>query len=201
MILRILAWIILPLWTKPHAKYKIYGKENLKEVKKTGVIITCNHVHPTDAPIMATRLFGIRRKVRFVMLSENMDIPVAGPIMEALGGIPLGDTINGAKHFNGYINILLRRKKPVLIFPEAALWPYYRKIRPFSRGPFLFSVNNKVPILPVVLTFRTKKNGKQKMVVNILKPIYPGEKNSKELMEEVQALYENFTKDFYSKYR
>lgn len=130
-----------------------------------------------------------------------MDIPVAGPFMEALGGIPLGDTINGVKRFNGYVNILLKRKKPILIFPEAALWPYYRKIRPFNRGPFAFSVQSEAPILPVVLTFRTMKNRKQRMIVNILKPIYPGEKNSKELMEEVQTLYENFTKDFYSKYR
>lgn len=173
----------------------------MKEVKNTGVIITCNHVHPTDAPICATRLFGLKRKVRIVMLAENMDIPVAGPLLEALGAIPLGDTINGMKHFNGYIKILLRRNKPVLIFPEAALWPYYRKIRPFNRGAFLFAEQTKVPILPVVLTFKTRKNGKQKMIVNILKPVYPENKTSKELLDEVQNLYINFTNDFYSKYK
>ena len=130
-----------------------------------------------------------------------MDIPVAGPIMTALGGIPLGDTLNGMKHFNGYIKILLKRKKPVLIFPEAALWPYYRKIRPFSRGPFMFSVQSKVPILPVVLTFRTRKSRRQTMIVNILKPVYPENKTDKELLDEVQTLYKNFVADFYSKYR
>lgn len=192
---------MLPFWIKPFTHYKIVGKENLKEVKKTGVVITSNHVHLTDAPLLATRLFGIKRKVRIVMLSENMDIPVAGPFMEALGCVPLGDTISGMKNFNAHINSLLQKKKPVLIFPETALWPYYRKIRPFSRGPFMFSVNNNVPILPVVITFRTRKNGKQKMLVNILKPIYPKDKNSKELLEEVQLVYQNFAGDFYKKYR
>lgn len=200
LILRFLAWILLPFWIKPFTHYKIIGKENLKEVTKTGVIITSNHVHFTDAPLIATRLFGLKRKVRIIMLSANMDIPVAGPFIEALGCVPLGDTIGGMKNFNNHINKLLQSKKPVLIFPETALWPYYRKIRPFSRGPFMFSVNNNVPILPVVITFRTRKNRKQKMIVNILKPVYPKNKNSKELLEEVQSIYQNFVADFYKKY-
>ena len=200
-LLRLLAWFLIPIWAKLFSHYKIYGKKNLKRVKHTGVLITCNHVHLTDAPLMATRLFGIKRKVRFVMLSESRDIPVAGPLLEALGGVPLGDTINGMKHLNGYINILLKRKKPVLIFPEASLWPYYRKIRPFSRGTFLFAEQSGAPILPVIITFRTRRNGKQKMIINILKPIYPEGKDSKVLLQEVQTLYENFVNDFYSKYR
>ncbi len=200
-LLRLLAWFALPIWAKLFTHYKINGKKNLKRVKHTGVLITCNHVHLTDAPLMATRLFGIKRKVRFVMLSESRDIPVAGPLLEALGGVPLGDTINGMKHLNGYINILLKRKKPVLIFPEASLWPYYRKIRPFSRGTFLFAEQSGAPILPVIITFRTRRNGKQKMIINILKPIYPEGRDSKVLLQEVHSLYENFVNDFYSKYR
>ena len=89
----------------------------------------------------------------------------------------------------------------MLIFPEAALWPYYRKIRPFHKGTFAFSVKHNAPILPVVITFRTGKTGRQRLIVNILPPIYPNGRDSQKLQKDVENLYKNFTEKFYKKYR
>lgn len=201
VLMRILALIFLPFWLIPHARYKIVGKENAKLVKHKGVLITSNHVHVTDSVLCATRVLGPKRKVRIMMLSENMDIPVASTLMMSLGCFPVADTFGGMKKFNKYVQYLLRKKKPVLIFPEAALWPYYRGIRPFHKGTFVFSVKHNAPILPVVLTFRTGKTGKQRVVVNILPPIYPNGRDALKLQKDVEALYKTFTERFYKKYR
>jgi len=200
-ILRVLALLLLPFWTKPYTHYKIKGKENIKGLKKKGVIIVSNHVHSTDSPIIATRIFGWGRKVRIVTLSENIDIPIAGDLIKALGVLPLGDTLGGMKKFKQTIDKLLAQNKPVLFFPEAALWPYYRGIRPFHKGAFVFAVNDDVPILPIISTFITRKNGKQKMIVNILPPIYPEGKTFTELQEYTQKYCEDFANNFYKKYR
>lgn len=199
-ILRALALLLLPLWTKPYTRYKIVGKHNLKEVKKQGVVMLSNHVHATDSPLIATSVFGWSRKVWIVTLSGNIDIPVAGDFIRALGGLPVGDTVGGMKKFRKTIDSLLQKKKPVLFFSEAALWPYYRGIRPFHKGAFVFSVNNNVPILPVLSTFITRPNGRQKMVINILPPIYPEGRNAVELQNYTQKYCEGFVEGFYKKY-
>ncbi len=199
--LRLLALIFLPIWMKCSTHYKIRGKENLKGLKKKGVVIVSNHVHPTDSPLIATRVFGAGRKVRIITLSGNMDIPVASDLMVALGAIPIADTIRGVKNFTTTINELLQKGKPVLFFPEAALWPYYRGLRPFHKGAFTFAVKNKAIILPILTTFTTKKNGKQKMVLTICQPIMPQDKSAEELREYTEDYCKNYLEDFYKKYR
>lgn len=200
-ILRFIAWIALPLWIKPATHYKIKGKENLKKVKNKGVLIVSNHVHTADSPLLASRLFGIKRKVWIVMLSSNMDIPVASDLIVALGGIPIADTLKGMRNFNNRIDELIKNKKPVLIFPEVALWPYYRGLRPFHKGAFTFAVKNNAPILPVMTTFKTRKNGKQKMVVTILPPIYKEDKSAEQLKEYTEKYCKDFLDNFYKKHR
>ena len=200
-ILRAIAWLLLPLWLKPYTHYKIYGKKNLKKVKRQGVIIIANHVHVTDAPLLASRLFGAGRKVRIITLAENMDIPVASSLMTALGTIPLADTLKGMRNFTETVNNLLSNNKPILFFPESSLWPYYRKLRPFHKGAFTFSVKNNVPILPVMITFVSNKKGKQKMRVTILEPIHPNGVNPVELQKYTENCCHKFIEDFYKKYR
>ena len=91
--------------------------------------------------------------------------------------------------------ILKDEKKFVGIYPEAALWPYYTKIRKFKPGAFHFAVKDDVPIIPVVINFRAPR-GIQKwfnmkvryVTVHIGKPIYankdlPFNESVAELME------------------
>lgn len=82
----------------------------------------------------------------------------------------------------------------VHIYPEAALWPYYEKIRKFKNGAFDLAVRNNVPIIPIVCTFR-EPNGIRKILKNkkdvtlkILEPINPQteKKNRKEESEELK---------------
>ncbi len=199
--MRIFALIVLPFWLIPHARYKIFGKENAKKVKHKGVLMCCNHVHITDSLLCATRILGPKRKVRIMVMSENMDIPVASTLMKSLGCFPIGDTFGGMKKCNKYVQYLLRKKKPVLIFPEAALWKYYHGIRPFHKGIFVYAVKHNAPILPVVITFRTNKNGRQRLVLNILEPIYANGRDVAVLQADVEKIYRDFTEKFYKKYR
>ena len=96
--------------------------------------------------------------------------------------------------------ILKDEKKFVGIYPEAALWPYYTKIRKFKPGAFHFAVKDDVPIIPVVINFRAPR-GIQKwfnmkvryVTVHIGKPIYankdlPFNESVAELMERSHTI-------------
>ena len=56
-----------------------------------------------------------------------------------------------------YLYLIQGPKKAIVTLRKRSLWPFYRGIRPFKKGAFRFAVNNNVSILPIVITFRGKK--------------------------------------------
>lgn len=150
-------------------KYKcyIFGSKHRKSLKGKPFIITCNHVHMYDDLSIGTNVFS-NRKIYYTTLSRNIKRPAIGFFLRSLGGIPLpAESLSGMKKFNEDISELLSQNKPVLYNPEAALWPYYREIRPFKRGAFSMAVKNNVPVLPMIALFKRKqkRNGKFKYKV------------------------------------
>ena len=169
-----------------HFKYKmkVYGKKNMKKLRKKGFIIACNHCFLFDDLGIGVNVFPFR-KVYFGALDRSMRRPLVGFYLRSLGGIPIpSSSLSGMKKFNEDVGYLLRKNKPVIIDPEGSLWPYYRDIRPFKRGAFSLAVKNDVPVLPMVLTFKRKqkKNGKFKYKVyyTACEPVYA----NSEILEE-----------------
>ena len=179
-ILRCIAVFFMGPWIKHRYKLEIIGKENIKLVKRKGVIVTVNHVHNFDNLLVGTRILN-KRKCYFITLKDNINMPIVGFFLRSLGGIPIPSNLKAMPSFERSINQLLNKKKAIIICPEASLWPYYRGVRPFKKGAFRFAVNNSTPVLPVVISFRRKlrkkhaKKGKEKykyfFTVHIGKPL------------------------------
>ncbi len=199
-------------WLKKRYKLQIYGKENIKLVKRKGVIVTVNHVHNFDNLLIGTKLLH-HRKCYFITLKENVNMPFIGFLLRSLGGIPIPDSTKAIPYFDNCITELMKKKKAVIICPEASLWPYYRDIRPFKKGAFRFAVKNNVPVLPVVISFRRKlkkhsaKKGKEKyryyFTVIVGKPTYQNpeleaRKQVIDLTERVHEFYKNTMDSFYT---
>jgi len=172
-VVRAAAWVVFPVWAFLWMRTRINGRKNFRALRGQGIIVVANHVHILDAPVLgacATRT----RKLRIITLKENMNLPLAGRIMKLLGCIPLGADYGGMKKLTKTVDSLLARKKPVLFYPEAAFWPYYTGLRPFTTGGFSFAVKNNVPVLPTVYTFGINKRGiKNRLVLHILPAIVP----------------------------
>lgn len=204
-VLRLLALIFLPIGNFWRYRFRIKGKRNIREVKKRGGIVIANHVLNMDAAIISSSIFN-NKKLHFVILGENATIPVAGKIITALGGVPIADDIKGTKKFMSYCNWLLRKRKPILVFPEKSLWHGYKGIRPFDKGAFTMACKNNVPVLPIVITLKNRKTrrGSQKYRVyfNVQPPIYPargltGTKQAQELCEQTHQVFVDTSQQFY----
>lgn len=199
-------------WLKRRYKLKIVGKENIKKVRRKGVIVTVNHVHNFDNLLVGTRLLH-HRKCYFITLKDNINMPFVGFLLRSLGGIPIPTSVKAMPPFDACITELLRKKKAILICPEASLWPFYRGVRPFKKGAFRFAVKNDVPILPVVISFRRKlrkrpaKKGKEKykyyFTVHVGEPIYQDKsleirRQTLELTDRTYAFYKSTMDEFYA---
>ena len=129
---------------------EIVGLENLQAVPNA--VVVSNHVHMFDCLIIRR---AFQRKNLYVMAADfNNRGDGLGFLMRWNGMLPLNPTITGMKRLNKAIAEILQREKGyVLIYPEASEWLYYRKPRPFKDGAFWYAAKNRVPVLPLFLTF------------------------------------------------
>ena len=183
-LVRVCQWFLYYFIAKPlfyiygklYLGIKVKGKKNLKGIK-TGAITVSNHVHYLDFSI-ATTFIGRWKRSHVISNRENFDVPVAGRLISAYGVMPLPDTPKATINFYKQISVYLKKKRFIHIFPEATMWPYYNKLRPFKSGAFHFAIANNVPVIPYVILFRKSKGvGKivrkrPKITVVICKPIY-----------------------------
>lgn len=170
------------------------GRRNLRSLKNTGAVAITNHVLYLDCMMIAQAVFP--KKLYFQVLENNMKLPGVRFFMKACGCMPIPRKQSAKRVYVEETDKILKdEKKFVGIYPEAALWPYYTKIRKFKPGAFHFAVKDDVPIIPVIINFRAPR-GIQKwfnmkvryVTVHIGKPIYankdlPFNESVTELME------------------
>lgn len=177
---------------------RITGRRHLKRLKHTGFITIYNHVHLMDTTMISANIFRFR-PVHYLTLKENLQMPFVRHIIRLLGAFPIPDSYSSFKQFNKSIDEMLEAGEVVFIAPEGVLWHEYREIRPFKSGAFAFSARNMVPILPIAITFRTKKTlirriPKKKVNLEILKPLYPNpligkKENEQTMLAEAQDIF------------
>lgn len=132
--------------------FRVKGRKNFRKVKKEGLVLIGNHIHPTDAILVGTTIFP--RKLSVTMLMTNLGIPFAGPVLKQAGGVPLPVTKVGLSNFISQTNKMLKNGHKLLVMPEAALKPYNVGIRKFYNGAFRFAVAGGVKVLPLVFVYK-----------------------------------------------
>ena len=173
-----------------HIKYK--NKKILKQFKKGGYFIYANHADMfSDA--LSPALICNPKKPRIIINSANLNTPVVGPFTPMWGGLPLPDTIEATKNFYSAIEHSLNKNAPVVIYPEAHLWPYYTKIRPFTHLSFRYPVKYNKPVFTFTTTFHKRKFSKKpRLEIYVDGPFYPNtELTSKEQQLELRNLCYN----------
>ena len=157
---------------------KVVKNKNAKKIKSA--VVTCNHISLCDS-------FAIRKAIGadfyFVAAEFNNFKGHMGKLARHTGYIPLPSKLdkNKLRKFNDAISYYLNKGKKVLIYPEQSMWREYKKPRPMKNGAFRYAVKNNVPILPLFITIKDKKqpvdkNGFQNFgdyTIHILDPIYP----------------------------
>lgn len=160
---------------------KVKGRKNLKDLKHTGYFIYSNHTHYADAWLGPVLVNFYRKRTYVIANKDAIQIPVVGKLTKALGALPVADTIKGLKNLSETVTTLTSKNKSVIIFPEAHIWHYYTKLRPFPLTSFKFPVFSKKPVVPVAVTYKKRKNFsrlKPRMIINIGSPIFPKEEFS-----------------------
>lgn len=170
---------------------KFHNAHLLKHHKKGGYFIYANHTNQfCDG--FCPALICFPKKPHIIVDASNISLPIIGKFTKMWGALPVPDNVQATKNFYQAIECVLKKNNPILIYPEAHLWPYYTKIRNFSSTSFRYPVKFNKPVFTFT-TIYTKKNFSKKPNIDIYVdgPFYPNNK-----LNEKQAQQELCTKIF-----
>lgn len=169
LILTPFAWISFKLFKR----IKFINKHILKQHKKNGYFIFANHTNQFG-DVFCPTLICFPKKPYIVVNSSNLSTPILGNCLKMWGALPLPNTISSTKNFYDAIDYRLKKNNPILIYPEAHLWPYYTKIRNFSSASFRYPVKFNKPVFTFTTVYKLKKIGKKpKVEIFVDGPFYP----------------------------
>lgn len=150
-----LALIFSSVYCKLFLHMKVNGRKKLKGIKG-GFFIYANHTQPVG-DVFFPALCVFPKRIYTVVSTANYGIPVIGKILPFLGALPIVETVSGLKKLLSAIEYRLNRKNPIVIYPEAHVWEYYTKIRPFPDSAFKFPVKFNLPSYSFCVTYKKSK--------------------------------------------
>lgn len=166
------------LYAKIKFRIKYIGKEKIKPYKNEGYFIYGNHTQPfADTFIPSIPMYPKRN---FLIVNPvNISLKGTGTLVEMLGAMPIPSNKSAMKNFLNAIKQKTNKGYAITIYPEAHIWPYYTKIRPFKDVSFKYPVQLEKPAFCITNTYQSygRNNKKIKIVSYIDGPFFP----SKEL--------------------
>ncbi|MCM1130913.1 MAG: 1-acyl-sn-glycerol-3-phosphate acyltransferase [Roseburia sp.] len=190
---RIFSFILYNLIMKPIAyvymklrfSFKIENRKVLKKYKKGGYFLYANHTNVPADGFMPT-LVCFPKRVYVLVSSENLSLKGTRNFMAMIGAVPIPNTLHGMKGFKSYIHKLISKGSVVMIYPEAHIWPYYTKIRPFGSVSFTYPVLENAPIYTFTVTYH-KGWIRTKIIAYVDGPFYSNSSlKTKESIEDLR---------------
>lgn len=153
---------------------RVVGREFLRGLD--AAVLVCNHVDKFDC--LAVRRAVRGRRLFTVAAPFNNMSGALGELMRAGDMLPLSESLHGLCRFNRAVeDVLLRRRDLLLVYPEGSMWWHYKKPRPHKMGAYSIALRCHVPVLPLFITFRTRKTAPDGIenvgfTVHITRPLY-----------------------------
>lgn len=169
----IISMPIKVLYAKIKFKIEYKGKEKLKPYKKQGYFIYANHTQ-AFADTFIPSIANFPKRNFLIVNPANVSIKYAKTAIEMLGALPTPDTKTAMKNFLEIIEEKIAKQYSITIYPEAHIWPYYTKIRPFKEVSFKYPIQFNTPSFCITNTYQAygKNKDKIKMVTYIDGPFF-----------------------------
>ena len=184
----IISMPIKVLYSKIKFRITYVGKEKLKQCKKQGYFIYANHTQPF-ADTFIPSVANYPKRNFLIVNPVNISLKGTGTLVEMLGAIPTPDTKIAMKNFLEVIKEKINKGYSITIYPEAHIWPYYTKIRPFRDVSFKYPVELNKPAFCITNTYQAygKNKNKIKIVSYIDGPFFADDNlNKKEKQKDLR---------------
>lgn len=170
---RMVATPIAWLYAKIFHRYKIIGRKKVKPYKRSGYFLYGNHTHHLYDTLIPS-LISMPKDAYVIVHPNNVSMPYLGRVTPSMGAIPLPDNRTAYRNFRAAIEYRIEKGCAVAIYPEAHIWPYYTKIRPFPDTSFTYPIKCGVPIFIYTNTYQKRRfSQKPRIVTYVDGPFFP----------------------------
>ena len=165
--------------------YEYYQKDMVLESEPEKNFYKGNmHAHTTlsdgkQTPEEVKELAELKAKIGSTYMKDfnfhtaHIKYTVGKTLVEMLGAIPIPNERNGMKNFLATIKNKIKKGYSITIFPEAHIWPYYTKIRPFKNVSFRYPIEHNAPVFSVTNTYQKRGKNKVKITTYVDGPFFP----------------------------
>lgn len=155
-----LLWIVGTVYVRLVRRVHIHGRERLRPYLHSGLFLYGNHTQPVLDPFIALLTLTGSRPYGIVS-TANFGIPVLGRLMPWCGALPVLHTALGQRQLAQSVYEHIRLGHPIVVYPEAHVWPYCTQIRPFSAASFAWAVETGKPVFTMTTVYRHKRLGEK----------------------------------------
>lgn len=175
IIYRLIADPLARIYLKCKFRHKIVNKELIHSCK-SGFFAYGNHTQIMADPLIP-HMMTLPKRAYIIVHPNNVSMKGIGWALPYCGALPLPDDIGANKNFLKAIEkIVHKKKRGVFIYPEAHIWPYYTKIRPFVDTSFYYPIKEGVPSFCFTNVYKKRKNpNKCQIITYVDGPFYPNE--------------------------
>ena len=161
-VLHILVIVFAFLYAKLWLHVKIKNKKILKGEK--GYFLYSNHTQMLG-DVFNPFLICFPKHPYIICSPSNLGIPVLGKILPMGGALPIPDNIHDMLKFKGAIHYYVNKGNPIIIYPEAHLWPYATFIRDFPLTSFHYPALEDKKIFVATTTYVKSKIFKKPKII------------------------------------
>lgn len=168
---RPVAFLFRKLWRAQ----RFENRAVLEQTRGQGIYIYANHTQKVMDAFLPCQL---RRRGRsyVVVGPDALSIPLIHNLVQMLGAIPLGSTLQQSREMTNCIHGHIRQGDLITIYPEAHIWPFYTGIRPFPAASFGYPARDGAPVYAMTSCYQKRRIGNRPKVVTYLDgPFYADE--------------------------
>ena len=164
---RTLAWPLSYIYPKVIFGHKIENRDLLLQFVGRPCFLYGNHTQDIFDALLPSCI-SYNRNTYVIVHPNNVSMPILGRMTPYLGALPLPDDKAARKNFMSAIEKLVSEGRWIAIYPEAHIWPYYTRIRPFGDDSFFYPVKYGVPAFCFTNTYQLRPHFKSPMIVTYI---------------------------------
>jgi len=159
LIYRVIAWPIVFLFVKVVYLQRFRNRKVMRKISREGGYLYANHTNAL-LDVYTPYIVRVRRRNYIVAGPDAFSIPGICWLVQMLGGIPLGSTIAQEHQMRECVQERVRDGNLVTVFPEAHIWPYYTRIRPYRAATFHYPAQDGAAVYTMTHCYRKRKIGR-----------------------------------------
>lgn len=184
-------WLVSFVYAHAVLHIRIIGTKKLRAARHQGYFMYANHTQPFG-DICITVLENWPHRITAIMAQANFGIPVLGPILHHYDFLAVPKTdAQRAGYKKAMTTLVAKDHVACQVYPEAHVWPWATRIRPFTPTSMRYPVRYGVASFTSTTTYQSRGKGKTpRAVVYIDGPFYPRvegdeETKKKDLHEQI----------------